>query len=305
VSTREKNPIPTRRRAAAQKANDEPRATTPEQASGSLRVALWLFSLSALVGCSASGFSNRRDDNPKVRALQAASVSRYGDRPIAGESIDGFFRNKVGLMTVKGGMLPVGRAAPISADGYYLTAWHVVEKGDFRLSNSVSSANPLRVVEYPGRVVWHDSSADLAIVKFGYRPSARFSAQQPPLAEGEAVFSGASGLNSGTRLTRLNASGRYDLNDLIRTSFGNGDFRTAGKITNVRVLDKGSLRWIYESTLVGRGGMSGAPVVNSKGHLVGIVTGGQAKPLSGLRTTFSMLDPTAMEEILHADRSRP
>lgn len=271
----------------------------------SLRVALLLLSSSVLVGCGVSGFSNRRDDNPQVRALQAASVSRYGARPIDGESVDGFFRNKVGLIAVKGGMLPVGRATPISSDGYYLTAWHVVEKSDFRLSNSVSSANPLRVVEYPGRVVWQDSSADLAIVKFGYRPSARFNAQQSPLGEGEAVFSGASGLNSGTRFTRLNVSGRYDLNDLIRTAFGNGDFRTAGKITSFRVLDKGSLRWIYESTLVGRGGMSGAPVVSSKGHLVGVVTGGRAKPLFGLMTTVSMLDPTVMEEIIHADRGRP
>ena len=41
------------------------------------------------------------------------------------------------------------------------------------------------------------------------------------------MFSGASGLNSGTRFAQPNKSGTYVLNDLIRTAVGNGSFRTA------------------------------------------------------------------------------
>src|SRR5690606_23563089 len=118
-----------------------------------------------------------------------------------------------------------------SSDGYYLTARHVVEEGDFRLSVAISPTNPFRVAEHPGRVVWQDRTADLAIVKFDHAPPYVFSPRQMPLHAGEAVFSGAGGLNSGMRFTRRNPRGVYNLRDLMRESIGNGDYRTAGKVT--------------------------------------------------------------------------
>ncbi|MES2467572.1 MAG: serine protease [Verrucomicrobiota bacterium] len=270
-----------------------------------IRAALALLSSWMLVGCGLGGLRHRHDDNRHVRALQEASLSPFGDRPVAGQDIDGFFRDKVGLITVNGGNIPVGRAAAVSRDGYFLTAWHVVDESGFRLSDTVSLVPRFRVREYPGRVVWYDKDADLAMVKFDFRPSWQFRAGEPSLAEGEAVFSGASGRNSGMRIVPWNESGTYHLDTVLKGAVGNGPFRTAGKVTDLKVLHEGSLRMVYESTLVARGGMSGAPVVDCQGHLAGIVTGARVKLFPGAMTTFSMLDPGTLVTIIEADRRRP
>ena len=268
------------------------------------RICTLLVAGAALMGCGVNGLRYRRDDNRHVRALQQATLSQHGDRPIAGQSIEAFFKNKVGLVAVKGGPLPIGRATPITSDGYYLTAWHVVDNEDFYLSCSSPDESPLTVVRHPGRVVWHDQAADLALVKFSYRPSAQFRAEKAPLKVGEPVFSGATGLNSGTRFTLRNESGIYNLKDLLKNSFGNGHFVTAGTVTRIRFLHEPSVRTLYRSTLVGRGGMSGAPIVNRTGNLVGILTGGQANLFSKVTTSFSMIEPVALEAMINADRSR-
>ena len=269
-----------------------------------MRPALSLLPVLVLASCRLGELRHRHEDNERVRALQNASVSSHGAQPIASQSIDGFFRDKVGLIAVKGGSLPVGRAVPISPDGYYLTAWHVVADADFVLSDSAWLANRLQVDEYPGRVVWHDSSTDLAIVRFRFRPSAVFRARRAPLGMGEAVFSGANGRNGGTLVAPPSESGTYDLSEVLKTGKGNGPFRTAGRVTGLQIVDGDPSRMIYESTLVGRGGMSGAPVVNRDGYLVGIVTGARAKVFSAPATTFSMLDPNTLESVVRADRQR-
>jgi len=269
----------------------------------SVRSALWLASSAVLGSCGIDGLRDRRWDNERVRALQEASISQYGERPIAGQSIDEFFRNKVGLIATDGGELPVGRVVPISKDGYYLTAWHVVADARFRLSEANVVGNRVQADEYPGRVVWHDTSADLAIVKFDVRPSVSFKTRAP-LEKGETVFSGANGRNGGTLVTKPNATGTYNLEESLKAGIGNGPFRTAGAVTNLSTLNGEPSRIIYESTLVGRGGMSGGPVVNREGYLVGIVTSGHATIFSAPKAVFSMIDPVALNSIVQADRSR-
>lgn len=263
----------------------------------------YLFLSLALANCGVGGLRHRYEDNGQVRALQEASVARYGKQPIAGQSIDEFFKSKVGLIAVEGGALPVGRAAPISADGYYLTAWHVVADAKVQLTETNVDGKQVRVDKYSGKVVWHDAQADLAIVKFGFRPPAFFNAQAAPLEKGEGVFSGANGRNSGTLITKQNSTGTYDLEESLRTATGNGSFRTAGEVTSAGALDGQPPRIIYASTLIGRRGMSGGPVVNRTGHLVGIITGMQAKLFSGTKTSFSMIDAKALDAIIQADRS--
>lgn len=268
-----------------------------------VRSALWLALSAVLASCGVDGLRDRRWDNERVRALQEASVSRYGERPIAGQSIDEFFRNKVGLIAIEGGELPVGRVVPISKDGYYLTAWHVVVDARFRLSETHLVGNRIQVDERPGRVVWHDPTADLAIVKFEVRPSTLFEIRTP-LEKGEAVFSGANGRNTGTLITKPNATGTYDLEESLKTAIGNGPFRTAGEVTSLTALEGQPSRVIYQSTLIGRGGMSGGPVVDRAGRLVGILTAVHAKLFSETKTSFSMIDPVALDAIVREDRSR-
>lgn len=265
------------------------------------------FSL-ASAGCGLSGFDQWRYDNRQVRTIQASGLSRFGDRPVAGESIRDFFKNKIGLITKKGSPVPLGRAVPISRDGYYLTAWHVVDEDDFRLSDTVvlkplpksgsfTTKDYFRLDEHPGRIVWRDKSADLAIVKFDFEPTAVFRAHGPPLEKREAVFSGASGRNSGTLFAMEGTNGVFDPN----AGVGNGPFQTAGTVTSVRAVDGG---WIYGATLVSRGGMSGAAVVDGDGRLVGIIAAIQPSLFGNPGTLFSMLEPKILEEIVSEDRTK-
>ena len=263
----------------------------------------------ALSGCGITDLSRWRYDNRDVRAAQESSLPRFGDHPIEGMGIKQFFKDKVGLITIKGNPIPMGRAAPISSDGYYLTAWHVVAERGFMLSDRIqlkpypkkggfSSADYFRVDEYPGRVVWHDRSADLAVVKFKFNPPAVLKSSGPPLENGTAVFSGASGLNSGTLLIPQKRDGSVELGD----GSGNGPFQTAGRITGVRKINHGCMS--YESTLISRGGMSGAPVVDGDGRLVGIIAALQPQLFARPATRFSMIEPMALEALISEDRKR-
>ena len=269
-----------------------------------MRSAPWLLSFLALTSCGIGGLRDRYEDNGSVRARQKASIDQYGERPIAGQDIGGFFKDKVGLIEVEGGTIPVGRAAPLTADGYYLTALHVVANADFRLTISTFSANRLRTRAFPGRIVWRDPSADLAIVKFEFRPPFSFGIRKSSLQKGGAVFSGAYGFNGGRLVVPPKANGTFDLGDVRKSGTGNGPFQTAGKVTSFQVIEGESSWTIYQSTLVGRRGMSGGPVVNRKGRLVGIITSIHERLLSSPTTSFSMMDPKALDEIIQRDRRR-
>ena len=90
------------------------------------------------IACTSCGsLDKRRFDHPEARELQKDSISRFPERPIQGEGIREFFNDKVGLIAGSDPRIPSGRAVPVSKDGYYLTAWHVVSGGDYQLSDLV------------------------------------------------------------------------------------------------------------------------------------------------------------------------
>lgn len=288
------------------------RKTVPHPANTiSVRGAIpasWLFTAVVLLvstGCGDFALRNWRYDNPSTRKLQARSIAGLPERPINGKTFGQFFRDKVVLIGEPGNPVPLGRAVPVTADGYILTAWHVVSGGNFHWSDTVllkplpeksgpfKRSDYIREEKYPGRVVWHDEDIDLAIVKFDHRPPAFLKAAEPPVPTGTTVFSGADGLNGGVLVAT---------SDHLRDGIGNGPYKTAGKVTKVRE-DKGGIRrFIYHSTLVARGGMSGAPVVDEKGNLVGIVTRIRARLFTHPVTSFSMVDPEFVEKIIGEDR---
>lgn len=265
---------------------------------------LLLCSTLLLPGCGTSELAQRRFDTPALRFLQNESVAGLPQRPVNGQSIEAFFKNKVALIKTRNGQLPSGRAVPLSRDGYFVTAWHVVSEDGFHLSNTVMLKQPPKdrsfrfneyflTREHYGRVVWHDTGLDLAIVHFDYRPDQVFVPAPSMAGKGTRVFSGAGGRNGGELFSQ-------DLSDGV----GNGPFQTAGKITRAAARQKAPPGWVSESTLIGRGGMSGAPVVDENGRLLGVITHGKAGWIGTVKTLFSMIEPATLDAIVANDRHR-
>lgn len=242
-------------------------------------------------------------DAPHIRELQKKSLVGIPNKPIDGQGIEDFFRDRVGLIATAKKRLPTGRAVPISADGYFLTAWHVVDEGEFFLSDFVQlkslpvgvvvkAKDYYRVDKHPGRVVWHDKKVDLAIVKFDFQIEHQFRLASYQGRDGSRVFSAAVGTNSGTLL----------VSDGISDGVGNGPYQTAGSILKSRSVGREKKGFVYGSTLVARGGMSGGPVVDIAGNLVGVIT--QIRPSIGAAptTSFSMIAPSDIAELIRKDR---
>lgn len=230
-------------------------------------------------------------------------MASFPEKPVRGQSIAGFFENRIGLVFVHEGALPVGRANPITKDGYCLTAWHVVEGKDFsravttvlkplpRESGPIKAEDYLRTESYPGRVVWHDAAGDVALVHFPCADAEAFPLRGGEVREKEAVFSGASGFDSGVGYLR--SGGHLD------QMRGNGDYATGGFVLQANAVGKCRA---YQSTLVGRKGMSGGAVVDAEGRLVGVVTRVDAG-IFGTTTVFSLPRKDLLERVIADDRA--
>ncbi len=264
---------------------------------------------------SACGFQSIGDlgnDNPRIREKQRASVARFPPEPIRGQAIGEFFRSRVGLIHTSS--KSQGRAVPVSRDGYYLTAWHVIRgEEEFFLSDTVllkplpddrsfKPSDHFRTDLHRGRLVWHDPGADLAVVKFDLGAEEPFAPRVAPPEVGSAAFSGASGNNSGTHLVKTGGS--------LEDGFGNGPFQTAGEVTQTGRIGRDSPCHWFRSTLVSRRGMSGGPVVDSAGTLVGIISridinllGISTRDRPAHSTVFTMLPKRELERVIAADRA--
>jgi S1-C subfamily serine protease len=282
------------------------------------RAALCIFSL---ILASCSDLSMLRYDNPEIREYQKQSLAEFPEKPIQGQSINDFFEDRV-VQIIPGEDQEIsgGRGAALTRDGYYLTAWHVVADGDFFIPELVQlrpipkeitvwgpGESPFRTDYHPGRVVWHDEEADLAVVKFDFESKGILEPVVGELPEGEALFCGHS-----------KGAGKIASGGSLSDMVGNGSFETAGRIVKVRPQSKERPFITYDTSLVGRGGMSGAPAVTQNGRLAGIVSkGGRNYRIHFLkdlpkslvsvdtipRATLFMIDKNRLEEIIAADRT--
>ena len=214
-----------------------------------------------------------------------------------------------------------GRAAAISSDGYFLTAYHVVAQSPFFLSENKNNFTPEQqkqlnerkfllyekepIEKKLGRLVWFDKGADLAIVKFDHSSPSYFKNLKFPSSVGEVVYSsddqGIIALPSGATSTE----------DIDTLGIGNGPYFSAGSILFSQLFTHGPGVHTIGATLIARGGMSGGPIVNLEGELCGVLSLAGVSYSQGenevkliARSTSRMLPPSTLRSIIRQDRAK-
>lgn len=203
-----------------------------------------------------------------------------------------------------------GRLAAVTSDGYHLTAYHVVRDRTCFIEKTKMIRQPPRgpfpsstldqyfsTKRYPGRLVWHDAEQDLAVVKFPLTDSPHFKTLTNTPQSGNLVYS-ADDQGRGV----FPANGRHGTS--TENLVGNGSFFAAGKVLFLTQQNQGAGITQISTTLVGRGGMSGAPLVTTTHELCGIIQRIEMPGLFGSpRTVASMMAPAFLHAIIEADRA--
>ena len=272
-----------------------------------------------LIGCAPSA-GEFGYDNPNIRELQRKQSTAV----IPSESKRRALARDCGRKTffVTAGNSPrkssSGRAAAISSDGYFLTAYHVVQNGPFFLSDAKLTTEQNQKLKsagflleekgpergLPGRLVWYDEGADLAVIKFNVKTPRYFSQLQFPAPVNEVIYSsddqGVISLPKG----KPSADAGY-------LAVGNGPYFSAGKVLFSQLFTHGPGVHTIGSSLVARGGMSGGPIVTLNGKLCGILTqvGFYFYEVNdqlevSLRSTSRMLPPKVLRDLVSKDRAR-
>ncbi len=201
-----------------------------------------------------------------------------------------------------------GRAAAVSSDGYYLTAYHVVDQEPFYLLDT-KLKKPLQPgpvngpidelveeVKHKGHLVWFDPDHDLALIKFDQTNLPHFETMRMELNKGEVVYT-ADDQSVWIKLPQ-NSTGAYDWKE----RYGNGSFFSAGKVLASDIKGQSHVRQQH-TTLVARQGISGSPLVTSDGALCGVISFVTAPYLWIPATTDAfMISPVRLKEIIESDR---
>lgn len=282
------------------------------------RFPIILSALVCLILANCSSVTVRKYDNPEIRKIQAEETARHiGDRRTAA-AIAEHIGERVSLLFVGFGdeerdsapeLPPGGRAAALTSDGYFLTACHVVEEGPFYIEETKTIRRPppgpisgddvdryFSTKRYFGRLVWSDPRLDLAILKFPVTNWPHFENLKVPPEPGDIVFT-ADG--EGRGFVPADAQGNFDIDNFI----GDGSFFAAGKVRGPATRNPKSRSVRFSTTMVVRGGMSGAPLVTSAYELCGITSRIEGLgPFLTPRTAASMIEPDRLFEIIEADR---
>lgn len=252
------------------------------------------FSLSLLlIALVFGGCVDYRLDNPAVRSMQAASMVEVSGTPVRGESLKAYFGPRMGYLVPSENIKKLddkrfkinyldgsGRAAAVSEDGYYLTAYHVADRAVTLLEG------PFGVKQFEGRMVKVWAGADLALVKFAFRPKKYFEKGCEHVGKGMVLYSAS---NQGMQVGK--------------DKYGNGPFEVRGEVMGVKKM-KGYQ--VVRSSMVARGGMSGSPVANEKGELVGILSLVNLRPFTHTfhSSEANMVSWVQIQRVIREDREK-
>jgi len=277
-----------------------------------IRSKLTLIVCALLSGC-VSDVSFRRFDNPTIRQLQEAETARHIKDDSARATLKKSIGERVSLVY---SAMPSdaesdgGRVTAVTSDGYHLTAYHVVRDRTFFIEKTKMIRQPPKgpfksstidryfsKQRYPGRLVWHDPDNDLAIVKFPFTNSSHFKTAMDTPEKGDLVYTAD---DEGRGFIPANEQNETSFENML----GNGRFFAAGTVRSSSRRNRGARITQITTTLVGRGGMSGAPLVTTDHELCGII---QRIKLPGFfrspKTVASMIPPDLLHEIIETDRA--
>lgn len=232
------------------------------------------------------------NDNPQVRQRQKSQTTkllvddsqRIELEEFLGKRVEGIWVKRNENEGLSGTNLTlIGRAASVSGDGYFLTAYHVVddspvylfnliktEKFNRSLKESAEKGEPFYIQAEQrkdyfreeflrGRVLWSDPKADLAVLKFEHTSNFFFEEILSHFQVGQILISA-----DDFGMTSLPSGETFEMRE------GNGRYFASGKIVKIESIGNGTSHVITD--MIARKGMSGAAVTDLNGNLCAILS---------------------------------
>ena len=172
-----------------------------------------------------------------------------------------------------------GSCAPVSADGYFLTAAHVLAHKDSYVLYATSNQRRTYIDYAPIRVVYRNDAADFAIVKADIATPRYLRFRSEALKPADTLFAGG--------WMHERAGGEF-LQYLPLENEGSGDFQ---KVVTSLPMIKGD---------------SGSPLIDRQGRLCGVLSTMRLGVIIKMKpkSTAMHMDPSEVERRIRQDRSR-
>ena len=172
-----------------------------------------------------------------------------------------------------------GSCAPVSADGYFLTAAHVLAHKDSYVLYATSNQRRTYIDYAPIRVVYRNDAADFAIVKADIATPRYLRFRIEALKPADTLFAGG--------WMHERAGGEF-IQYLPLENEGSGDFQ---KVVTSLPMIKGD---------------SGSPLIDRQGRLCGVLSTMRLGVIIKMKpkSTAVHMDPSEVEQRIRQDRSR-
>ncbi|HRQ89210.1 MAG TPA: serine protease [Bacteroidia bacterium] len=230
--------------------------------------------------------------NRTDRGFSAADfLTLHGGLIVSGKYIDEDFKAKLatsreaqeGVLEL-GFSVPIakggsgfGSCAPVTADGYFLTAAHVLAHKDSYVLYATSNKRRTYIDYAPVRVVYRNDAADFAVVKANLSTPRYLRFRTTPLEQGETLFAGG--------WMHEKAGGEFLEYQPIEND---ADDRFAKVVTTLPMIK----------------GDSGSPLIDRTGRLCGVLSTMRLGVVVKMKpkSTAVRMDPAEVERIIREDR---
>ncbi|MDF1823844.1 MAG: serine protease [Verrucomicrobiales bacterium] len=210
---------------------------------------------------------------------------------VSGEYIDADFKKKLettraseeGVLEL-GFSVPIakggsgfGSCAPVTSDGYFLTASHVISHEESYVLYATSNSSKTYIDYAPVRVVYRNEAADFAIVKAEVRTPRYLRYRRETLTTDSTLFAGGWMHEKG--------GGLYLESQPIQGQAG------YSKVITTLPMIKGD---------------SGSPLIDQKGRLCGVLSTMRLGVIVKMKpkSTAVMLEPSKIEALIRSDRAK-